>query len=185
MAGPVRAVIEPETKREFPSVISFQHEGRNYALKITGTAARKKYFFKIYGMAHYLEDTDRKRKKEEAFQEALTDGGAKQITIEYVREVGPEKIRAVLREGFQKNTTPKEFEEIRPLVDELCGYFQKPVKTGERFILRRLSGGKVVFILQDKEMGTARSPLFARALWSIWLGERSVVERDKLVEMIV
>lgn len=177
-------VQESSTGKSFPAEVSFSHDGVDYTLSVTGTAVRKKYAVaKVYGMAHYMQDAA-KSSREEAFTAALTDGKAKQITMDFARDVGPDKIQDAYREGFKKNATAEELQEIQALVDQFAGYFDKDVKENEQYILRWLPGGVVLTTVQGQEKPAITSATFARVLWSIWLGKDSIVDRGKLVAMI-
>ena len=44
--------------------------------------------------------------------------------------------------------------------------------------------GTVQVVLQGQEVSTITSVAFARALWSIWFGTRSVVDRNQLVHLV-
>lgn len=177
-------VVESSTEKSFPKTVSFTHGDTDYTLSVTGLAVRKKFVFKVYGIAHYMQDAA-KTGKEEAFKEALTDGKAKQITMDFARDVGTDKIQGAYRDSFKKNATEEELKEIQPLVDQFVGYFDKEVKENEQYILRWTPGGTILTIVQGEEKRPINNETFARVLWSIWLGKGSIVDRDKLVEFIV
>lgn len=176
-------VKESSTGKEFPKQVSFTHDGTEYVLSITGTAVRKKMVFKVYGMAHYLQDVPM-GSAEEGLSAAMSDNKAKQITMDFARNVGPDKIQEAYRESFQKNATAQELAEIQPLVEQFVGYFNKEVKENDQYILRWLPGGTVVAIVQGEEKPAITNPTFARVLWSTWLGKNSIVDRNKLVALI-
>ncbi len=181
----METVKEPGTKIEFPVIASFRYQGAEHVLRLTGAALRRKFFFKIYAMAHYMED-GKEKSSAEALHAVLTDGKAKQIVIEYVRFFGGDKMRDTLREGFQKNTTPAEYREIRPVADPFCDYFgDKAIRNHDRAVLRWLAGGTVVAIFNGKEIATIRNRVFARALWSIWFGDQPVVNRERLIQRMI
>lgn len=177
-------VVEPSTDKSFPKKVSFTYENTEYALSITGVAVRKKFVFKVYGMAHYMQDAA-KTTQEEAFKEALTDGKAKQITMDFARDVGSDKIQGAYRDGLKKNATDEELKEIQPLIDQFVGYFDKEVKENEQYILRWIPGGAILTTVQGEEKPAITNKTFARVLWSVWLGKDSVVDQNNLVQFIV
>ncbi|RMF61778.1 MAG: hypothetical protein D6748_00870 [Calditrichaeota bacterium] len=177
-------VEEPSTGKKFPAQVSFTYNDSTYNLTLTGVAVRKKFVFKVYGVAHYME-TSAKMSKEEAKKAVLTDGKAKQIVMDFARGVGVGKIQGAYRESFKKNATEKELAEIQPLVDQFIGYFDKDVKENEQYVLRWLPGGVVVTIVQGEEKPAITNETFARVLWSIWLGDKSIVKRDQLIERLI
>jgi hypothetical protein len=87
-------------------------------------------------------------------------------------------------DGFRENATADELRSIQPMVDQFVGFFSKEVKENQQFIVRWLPGGIVVATVAGEEKPAIASPLFARVLWSIWLGKDSIVDRDDLVARI-
>ncbi len=178
-------VEESSTNKKFPAEITFQYQDADYSLTITGVAVRKaKIFFKVYGIAHYMKDPVQGN-KEEVLESVLTDGKAKQITMDFARGVGADDIRNAYRDGFKKNSTEEEIAEIQPLVDQFLGYFAKKVEENEKYILRWLPGGTIVSIVQGEEKPAITNKIFAKTLWSIWLGKDSIVDREDLVKRII
>jgi hypothetical protein len=177
-------VKEESTGKTFPAEISFKHDTSDYNLKVTGLTVRKKFVFKVYGMAHYIQDPVVGR-KEDALKAVLADGKAKQITMNFARDVEAKKISEAYRDGFKDHTTPEVFKKIEPLVDQFIGYFSKDVKENEEFVLRWLPGGTVIAMLQGDEKPPITDVTFAQSLWSIWFGKDSIVDRDDLVKNLV
>jgi hypothetical protein len=174
-------VKEPSTEKEFPARVSFSYAGKEYQLAITGVAVRKKVVFKVYGMAHYLQDAS-KMKEDEAYNAILTDGKAKQISLVFVRDVDASSIQGAYRDGFKNNTPPADLLKIQPMIEKFLAYFATAVKENDTFTYRWLPGGTVIAIVQGQEKPALTDPLFARALWSIWFSEDSIVDREDLVE---
>ncbi|MEW6512163.1 MAG: chalcone isomerase family protein [Bacteroidota bacterium] len=176
-------VKEPSTGKSFPEVATFTHEGTTHTLSLTGLTVRKKFFFKVYGMAHYAESPARGT-TEEALTAMMVDGTARQITMDFARDVDAEKIKEAYADGFSENATSDELKEIQPLVNQFTGYFTKEVKENEQFILRWLPGGIVLTTVAGEEKPPLKNPVFARVLWSIWFGKNSIVDREELVERL-
>lgn len=176
-------VEESSTGKQFPREVTFSYDGTEYTLQATGTAVRKKYFFKVYGMVHYQQDAA-PGSKSELFSSILSDGKAKQITMDFARGVGAGKIQGAYREGFEKNLSEEKFAELQPQIEQFVGYYGNDVKEDEQYILRWLPGGTILAIVQGEEKPAITNVDFARALWAIWLGEDSIVKRDKLVSLM-
>ena len=172
------------TGKKFPRTISFTHQGTEHTLSLTGLAVRKKFFFSIYCIAHYMQDAPRGSTRA-VLQAILQDGAAKQVTMDFVRDIRAEKIQTALTEGFRNNTSASEFEDMQPLVRRFARSIYKDVKKGDKFIVRWLPGGTTVSIFEDQEVSTIKSMPFTKALWSSWFGERSVVDRKSLVQLLV
>ncbi len=177
-------VKESSTGKTFPTSILVTHDGKTVPLTLTGTTVRKKLIIKVYALAHYMEDPPTGKEKD-LYAAVLTDGKAKQLTMEFVREVGMDKIRNAYRDGFEENATKEEFSKIAPLVEQFVAYFATDVNENDRFIVRWLPGGVVEAQVQGTEKPAITNALFARVLWSIWFGEDSIVDREELVSRLV
>ena len=58
------------------------------------------------------------------------------------------------------------------------------VKNGDSYVYRWLPDGTVVTLLNGQENGSIKSEKFAKALWSVWFGKPSAVDRNQLVANI-
>lgn len=177
-------VKEPSTGKSFPPQITLTHEGTSHTLTLTGTAVRKKFVFKVYGMAHYAEDPQPGSFKN-VIAGILTDGKAKQISMEFVRDVAVDKILSAYRDGFAENATPEEQKAIAPSLEKFLTYFTRDVKENDLFVLQWLPGGVVLAETQGTQHPAITDATFARVLWTIWLGEDSIVDPEDLVGLIV
>ena len=177
-------ITEPSTEKSFPSRVTFTAAGTEYALTATGVAVRKKVIIKVYGMIHYMQNPPAAGSRDAVFQAILTDGKAKQITMNFSRDVTVEQITGAYRDGFAENATKDEMKAIQPAMDKFLGYFTQPVKENDVFTLRWIPGGTIVPIISGKEFEPISNPVFARVLWSIWFGEDSIVDREDLVARI-
>jgi hypothetical protein len=178
-------VKEPSTEKLFPAEVKFSYAGKEYVLRPTGCAVRKKLFFKVYGMVHYMQDVPAMSSSEAAFTEVLTDGKAKQITLEFARDVDVPKIKEAYADGFKQHASSEELTQIQPLIDRFVGYFTKNVKENDQFSFRWIPGGSVIVIVQGEEKPVITDQTFARTLWSIWFGKSSIVDRDDLVKEMI
>jgi hypothetical protein len=178
-------VEEKSTGKEFPAKVSFAGEYKTHDLKITGLGLRKKFWAKVYGMAHYMEGGRTFSSKNDALTTALSDQYAKQITLVFVRDVGAEKIQDAFREGFKKNSNDTEMQQITALAEKFVAFFTKDIKNGERMVFRTQPGGRVTTIIHGEEQEPISSVTFSTVLWRIWLGKHSIVDRNRLVEMVV
>ena len=178
-------VEEKSTGKQFPKKVSFAGDYKTHNLEITGLGLRKKFWAKVYGMAHYMEGGRTFSNKRDALTTALSDQYAKQITLVFVRDVGAEKIQDAFRDGFKKNSNDTEREQISELVDKFVGSFTREIKNGERVVFRTQPGGRVTTIIHGEEQEPIDSVTFSTVLWRIWLGKHSIVDRNRLVEMVV
>ena len=176
-------VVEPSTEKTFPATVTVSSGEKQHTLSITGVTVRKKMFFKVYGMAHYIEDPPTGPAKE-VLKAMTVEGKAKQITMDFAREVTVEQIRGAYSDGFKENASAADLASLKPSLDTFLGYFDAPVKENDTFILRWLPGGKVVPVISGKEKPAIVNQKFAEVLWTIWFGEDSIVDREDLVARI-
>src|SRR5512144_1156934 len=94
-------VTEPSTGTEFEVRTVFPYGGTDYTQQLTGVAVRKKLVFKVYSMAHYMQDPPTTT-EEGAFEAILKDGKAKQIVMTFVRDVDKQKIQDAYHDGFKE-----------------------------------------------------------------------------------
>jgi hypothetical protein len=173
-------VKESSTGKTFPTAVTVSHEGKNLTLALTGTTVRKKIIVKVYAVAHYMQDPPTGKEKD-LYPAILTDGKAKQLTMEFVRDVTVSQIRGAYHDGFEENATKEEMNALAPLLEKFLGNFTNDVKENDRFVLRWLPGGVVQAQVQGVDKPAVTNATFARILWSIWLGEDSIVDREDLV----
>ncbi len=183
IAAAQEKVVEPSTEKSFPATVTISSGEKQYALSITGVTVRKKFVFKVYGMAHYMENPPAGSTKE-VLKAMTVDGKAKQITMDFAREVTVEQIRGAYSDGFKENATAAELASLKPSIDTFLGYFDAPVKENDTFILRWFPGGTIVPVISGKEKPAIVNQRFAEVLWTIWFGEDSIVDRDDLVSRI-
>lgn len=178
-------ITEPSTEKSFPAEVKLTYNAKEYILHCTGLAVRKKFFFKVYGMAHYIEGMNTIKKEKEAYPVILADGMAKQIMMIFARDVDAKSMRDAYKDGFKENTSEAELKELQPLIDKFLGYFTKDVKENDRFVFRWMPDGTIVVLINEEEKQAITSELFARTLWSFWFGEDSVVDREDLVARMI
>lgn len=176
-------LTDSTTGKRFPCSIAFVHQDIEQQLSITGVTARRKFFLNIYSIAHYMQDPPRGNVRE-VTRAVLRDGPPKQITMDFVRDVSADRIQEAFREGFQGNASPSELEDIRPLLRQFLASIYKDVQEDDTVIIRWLPGGVTVSLFQGEEVNRITSVTFARLLWSLWFGERPVVDRAELIRLL-
>ena len=174
---------ESVTGKEFPSQVRFTEHGIEHTLALTGLTVRKRFFLNVYSIAHYMQRAPQGT-AQEALHAVMEDNSAKQVTMAFVRDVSAARIRASILDGFRRNATDVEFEQIKSFVQTFTRSLDQDVKRDDQFIIRWLPGGRTVSLFHGREVTRITNETFARVLWSIWVGEQSVVDRDKLVRQL-
>lgn len=177
-------VRETSTGKVFPTSVYFVQNEGSYSLSITGLAVRTRFFFKIYCLAHYMQDPPT-GSTGAILQAIMSDSQAKQVTMHFVRDVSADRIQHALLDGFQRNTTDSELAVIQPFVEQFTRAIYRDVKEDDQFVIRWLPGGTTTSVFEGREVTNITSAPFAKVLWSIWFGEHSVVNRDHLLRFLV
>jgi len=180
-----QTLTEPSTGKSFPRQETIKFGGKEYALSVTGVAVRKKYFFKVYGIAHYIQAPGSFKTEDEAFTAIMADGKAKEIIMDFARDVDASKIKEAYLDGFKGHTSNEQLKKLDSSIIHFLTFFTNDLKENDRIILRWLPGGIVATTIQNSEMPPITDISFAQVLWSIWFGKDSIVDRDKLVKEIV
>ncbi len=174
-------VKDPSTGEVFPKEVTFSDAGKEYKLGITGISTRKKLIVKIYSVASYIENPGSITGADKV-QQLLDSKGAKQLTLKWVRAVDAAKIVEGYHESFKGVMTGNSSSELQQQVEQYIALFNHDVTKGEEQVLRWLPDGRVQVWINGKQTGEIKGEAFARTLWSIWFGKKSVVNAEQLVQ---
>ena len=168
---------------EFPSEIAVSNGDSLTRLALTGMDVRRKYFVDVYWVAHYMQDPPN-GSEAAIFETVLTDGPVKQLTLQFVRDVKAKRLRNGVREDFKRCATKSELSELGDIVERFVASV-RDAQIDDRFVLRWLPGGRIQAAHHDEVVFDVTDPKFARIVWSIWFGEKSIVEREALISKVV
>lgn len=176
-------IQDNSTQETFPREITVDYQGKKYYLDATGVATRKKMFFKVYSIAHYLENNVKPSKKDR-IKTIMSDDYAKQLTMKWVRDVDNHKMKEIFLESFQNSLTPEKYAQLQKEINTYINIFNQDIHKGNEFILRWIPGGHVQVIVNGAQVGEINNKDFAVALWNIWFGDKSVVDRNELISLM-
>lgn len=176
-------IRDSSTGSFFPREVTVNYEGKSYPLEATGVATRKKFFVKVYSVAHYLQK-DAFPVSGDKFAQILTDGKAKQLTIKWVHKADAKKVQEGYLESFKNSLTAEEFSGLQDKIDQYVHFFSSDVQKGDEHILRWFPGGIIEVVINGAKAGSITDPGFAKSLWSLWFGEKSVVDRNQLISLL-
>ncbi len=180
------SLSETKDEKQFPHNIVIEHNNEQLDLFMTGLTIRRKFFLKIYSMAHYIEQqpdvAGSDVSNDKIYKNILQHNGAKQISMIFLRSLTVEQIQKSLRSGIKLNTNKEEYLQILPQVEEFMHAIYEDVNQNDEFIIRWFPDGSVVSIFQGEEISSIKNDEFARALWLIWFGRYSVVDRKSLIQ---
>jgi len=177
------SITDKSTGKSFPAEVTFKFDDTDYNLKATGIATRKKFFVKVYSIAHYMQDPQ-KGTLNEVMQEVMNDKRAKQFTAVWLRPVDEKKIHDSYMEALRKNLGDEGFEKHSEDVNQFLAFFGGGAQTNDTHIVRWIPEGVIEVEINDEVKGQIKNEEFAKAVWEIWLGPRSVVKREELVSRI-
>lgn len=154
-------------------VESINIEGTDNTAQLNGLAIRYKFIFKIYAAALYTEQPSHNA------DTLLKSNVVNRMQMHFIyNEVSKEKLVNGWLEGFEKNLSQQQFNELKPRIDQFNSLFET-VHEGDNIILDYLpSQGTRVTIL-DKVKGIIKGSDFNQALLKIWLGEHPVSDDMK------
>lgn len=179
--------IEGEKKDTFPNRIYIQHSDESSELVLTGEAERTIFFFSIYDMAHYVDEklVDSSLSEEEIYEKILLQNNIKQISMVFSRSLTAEQIQEALIDGIKLNTNDEEYAQIVSQIEEFIRPITQDVEENDEFMLRRFPNGRVVSSFQGREISSVENETFARALWSMWFGNDSIVNKKSLIKHLL
>ncbi len=178
--------LKENNTNSFPQNVAIKYNNENLNLTRTGLTIRKKFFLKIYSMAHYVEEKpERSLENSEIYQFILQQNSAKQISMVFLRSLKAEQIQESLISGIKLNTNDEEYSKILLQIETFIRAINEDVKENDEFVLRWLPDGTITSHFQGKEISSIKDANFARTLWSIWFGDYSVVDRDMLIKELL
>ena len=182
-------VTAEQPQENFSSHVVIEYNNKQFDLGLTGKTIRRKFFLKIYSMAHYMEmgpgiinpgATDN-----EIYKSILQDNAAKQVSMVFLRSLKASQIKDSLLSGIKSNSSEDEFQQMLPDVERFQQAISSDVEKDDEFVIRWLPDGTLVSLFQGQEISAIRNDRFARVLWSIWFGENPVVNRKSLIEKLL
>ena len=179
------SVSETGAETQFPHNIVIEYNNEQLDLFMTGLTIRRKFFLKIYSMAHYIEQVPNVSgsniSDDNIYKSILQNNGIKQISMVFMRKLSAEQIQNSLRSGMQLNSSEADHLKILPQVEEFVQAIYVDVKKNDEFVIRWYPDGEVISLFQGTQISSIKNVKFAETLWAIWFGDYSVVDRKALI----
>lgn len=169
---------------KFLKNIHLTHNNNNLELFLTGSTIRQKFFLDIYSMAHYVEQKPAILDRN-IYRNILQHSGTKQISMVFLRKLSSDQIQKALIEGIKLNTTEDEYLQVQPQVKEFMQAIYKDVNKNDSFIIRWFPDDTLISFFNGKQVSAINNELFAKTLWSIWLSDQSIVNREALIDKLL
>ena len=179
------SVSETGAETQFAHNIVIEYNNEQLDLFMTGLTIRRKFFLKIYSMAHYIEQVPNVSgsniSDDNIYKSILQNNGIKQISMVFMRKLSAEQIQNSLRSGMQLNSSEADHLKILPQVEEFVQAIYVDVKKNDEFVIRWYPDGEVISLFQGAQISSIKNVKFAETLWAIWFGDYSVVDRKALI----
>lgn len=175
---------EKVTGASFPMEVTFTYRGKAYTLDATGAAVRRKWFTNGYVIAHYLQNPV-KGTQEAVLKDIFSDDKAKQMTMLWLHKLSLKLIRDSFRESLTKVLGPADSARLKDQIDKFVDFFREDAQEQDRHYIRWLPGGNIELFYNDQKMGSLVSAELGKALWTIWLGPDSVVDRRDMLQFVL
>ena len=120
-------------------------------------------FIRIYSGALYLPP--------DADADQALDDIPKRLEVRYLRSFKAEDIGAAAIAGMRRNTDPETFRELEPRIAHHNGLYED-LSSGDRVSLTYLPSVGTQVAINGRLKGTVGGADFARALFSLWLGDK-------------
>jgi len=146
----------------------------NRPWQLKGQARRRFLFFRVYDVAlyvPYLKDEVFNRDKPYLLQ------------LLYHRDISKERVLQALRKGVRENTDPARQATVLKNFEKLLEPYINSVSDGDRLSFLHTSADLACLIMNREPLMVLRDRLLIEALSAIWLGEKSVVDREKLLDL--
>jgi hypothetical protein len=144
---------------------------RDQQLHLQGAGLLKVMMFvKAYAGALYLPES--------APAEQALNSIAKCLVLEYYHPIASEDFAKATRVKILDNVGSAEAERLKPRIDRLAALY-RDVQPGDRYALTYLPGEGTRLSLNGVLLGTITGDDFARAVFSIWLGENPIDKKFK------
>lgn len=148
-----------ELERQFAS--AYEVDGTMLELRGAGVLTYLG-FFRIYNGALYLPATV-------GAEQALEDV-AKRLEVKYLRPFKAEDFGPATIAGIRKNVDPKLYAQLNSRIADHNKMY-RDINRGDRVALTYLPSTGTMVEINGETIGTIRGADFARALFSMWLGE--------------
>jgi hypothetical protein len=150
-------------------VLNINLDGLHLTLDLIGEAERTFLFFDVYDIAYYKELL---LSKGVSLNEALY--------LKYERNLSKEKIHEVLEKGIKSNLTSQDFRSLSSEIDSLLSTIGKDIYDGDVLTILKSPNGQLSFLYNRSFVYKLDNSLLANAVWDIWMGEKSVIDRESL-----
>jgi len=139
-------------------------------LVLNGVGLYRRYLWKVYVGALYLQ--------EGIGPDEVHKDVSKRIELHYLRDIPAQTIAKHTSQGITANQSPEELARIGKDMERLAGLFVD-VKAGDQYAVTYVDGKGLYLERNGQNTAFFENPEFARALFSVWLGDVPLDESFK------
>ena len=185
--APPLPFVEPVTKHTYQTWVRV--EGKPYTL--LGAGARKVSFFKVYGMALYVEDEPARALFPKLAAQAggsdhdtlvrgdlvnhwlvMGDFG-KMAQLHFVRNVSGKDTRDAYRDALGETASKNASNELKQAAEAFLALFDD-VKDGEDLTIRTTGEGQVIVEAHGQKKMGPKNIRLSHDIWDIWMGDKPI-----------
>lgn len=160
---------------QIPSEIVIDDPHSKLVLNKTGVSLRKDYYQVVLYLQNALFAQD-----DVLFFELFSNREISQINLMWTNTFEADVVKRIFKHDFESVLTPSQQASNKKEIENFLA-FLPGFEKNDVLILRWSPGGIIEGWKGDKQLGKIENLSFAKALWSIWLGPKSVVNRHKLI----
>lgn len=166
-----------DTGSDFPSHIHISKDEHIFILDKTGSTEKDG----LYAIAHYLQGAMDAPERVILVQ-IFTDGDVKEFLIDWKQNLTSKQLQKEFKNSFSKALFKAEIQENKAHIDTFLGFFDEDVKIGDQMRILWMPKGELQVLYGTTQKGKIESIPFAKAVWKIWLGQNSIVQKSLLVD---
>jgi len=165
------AIVEPGTEKEYEDIVTVEADGASHTLTVTGVGLREKTFMKVnvYVIVSYLIEGT-KLEGDDKGVALLNLNAPKMIKMDLVRGFSREKLVNAFKDVIEENY--KDQSAFAADMENFFAYFQADAQEGDELIFTYLPGVGLKTVLNGEQKGVIQNFEFAKALWTVWFGEK-------------
>ena len=179
---------EAVTDLKYPHSTSGENNSTDIsdALKLSGTTVKKRFFFSVYKLSHFMAKPSVNFASKEALITFVLNADSQQrLELEFLRDVTREQIEEALMEGIERNNVGSDLSKIKEDIKRLSAGFQNEVGKHSTLTISRLPSDKLSVFFNNTLVVETENEALANALWSIWFGKDPIVDTEDLVQNLL
>ena len=164
------------------TVSSTQFAEPTEPLVFSGSTVRKRFFFSVYKISHFMAWPQETSDNHDELITLISSGQLPQrVEIEFLRDVSREQVEEALMDGIERNNPDVDLSNIKTEIMRLSDGFDNDITENSRLVLSRVNVGKLIVYFNERKIVETDNSELTRALWSIWFGQKPIVDNKALI----